>query len=76
MQRHPRNSNPNLKEISVQHIAILRLKPEATEEAQAQYRRAEVEKVIARSSSDRALTFYGQWIGFVNTGCRVEDWRG
>jgi hypothetical protein len=44
----------------MQHIAILRLNPEATEEAQAKLRRAEVEKVweLIVSGTLRAINFF------------------
>jgi len=44
----------------MQHIAILRLKPEASEPMQAKHRRAEVEKVWELTLSDtlRAIHFF------------------
>lgn len=44
----------------MQHVAILRLKPQATEEAQARYRKAEVAKVweLTRSDALRSIHFF------------------
>lgn len=44
----------------MQHIAVLKLKPDATEEAQAKHRRAEVEMVWDLTVSDtlRAIHFF------------------
>lgn len=44
----------------MQHIAILKLNPEATEEAQARHRRAEVERVweLTVSGTLRSINFF------------------
>ena len=44
----------------MQHVAILKLTPEATEEAQAQHRRAEVEKIweLTVAGTLRAANFF------------------